>query len=90
MSKEIAGNVIKRLSADERRVMELATVQLAMAEGDKGIVVEKHMKVPPSTFRSLNARGLAKGRPDAKTRIMPLTSLGVTVNEMLVGETVDG
>lgn len=88
MSKEIAGNIIKRLSADERRVLELRTVQLPILDGDKGLLIEKHMKVPASTMRSLQARGLTKGKLDPKTRIIRLTGLGVAVNEMLVSEEV--
>jgi len=85
MNKEIVNRIIARLGENERRVMALSTVQLPMRmlDGVKGIVVETHMKVPSSTFKSLMARNLAAAKPDKASRIMPLTSLGVQVNEAL-------
>lgn len=80
---ELVDRIIARLSDDERRVMAKPTVQLAMLDGMKGITIEKHDKVPTATIHSLNARNLAAGKRDARTGIMPLSSLGEQVNEVL-------
>jgi len=85
MNKAIVDSITARLGEDERRVMGLATVQLPMTalDGVKGIVVETSMKVRAPTFRSLMARNLITRGPDKASRVMPLTSLGVQVNEAL-------
>lgn len=81
---QLVERIIPRLSADERRVMALPTVQLAMLGGDKGITIERHEKVPSTTIKSLKVRGLVRAGIDAKSRVMPLSSLGVQINEALV------
>ena len=81
---DIAARIIPRLSHDERRIMAMPTVQLAMLGCDKGITVELHDKVPNTTIKSLIARGLARSNIDRKSRVMPLSELGVRVNEVLV------
>lgn len=83
MNTEIVDRIIARFSAEERRVMSMPTVQLAMLDGKKGITIEKHDAVPASTLLSLKTRNLAAGKRAAKTGILPLTMLGEAVVERL-------
>jgi len=85
----LAERVIPRLSQDELRVMAMPTIQLAMLGGDKGITIERRAKVPAATVKSLIARGLVKSKIDGSSRVMPLSSLGVQVNEILTGLEAD-
>lgn len=78
---ELVERIILRLSEDEKRVLGSRFVQLTMEGGDIGITIETHDKVPPSTIKSLIARGLAKAKPDKRTGIMPLTGFGVKIAE---------
>jgi hypothetical protein len=81
---ELIERILPRLSEDERRVLSLPTIQLAMLGGAKGVTVERHQKVPGTTIRSLKARGLVRAGIDTKSRTMPLSDLGVRINEALV------
>ena len=80
---ELVDRIIPRLSADERRVLTMPTIQLAMLGGNKGITIEKHQKVPASTYKSLKARGIAKAARHPQSGIMPLTTFGEQVVEAL-------
>ena len=80
---ELIERIIPRLSDDERKVLTLPTIQLAMLDGVKGITIEKHHKIPAATYRSLKARGIAAGGRHNASGIMPLTSFGERVVEAL-------
>jgi hypothetical protein len=73
---ELIERTIPRLSENERMVLTLPTIQLSMLGGSKGITIEKRNNVPMATYKSLMARGIAKGPRNAVTGIMPLTPLG--------------
>jgi len=81
--------IIPRLSIDERKVLSLPSIQLAMLGGSKGITIEKRHNIPSSTYRSLMARGIAKGPRNATTGIMPLTVFGEQVVQALGPSTAD-
>ena len=80
---ELIERIIPRLSENERFVLSLPTIQLAMLDGDKGITIEKHHKIPASTYKSLKARGIAKAARHNISGIMPLTPFGEQVVEAL-------
>ena len=80
---ELIERIIPRLSEDERKVLSLPTIQLSMLGGSQGITIEKHQKVPDSTYKSLVARGIAKSKRNATTGIMPLTQLGEALSAVL-------
>lgn len=80
---ELIERIIPRLSEDERRVLTMPTIQLAMLGGTRGITIERHQKVPASTYKSLQARGIARGARNGTTGIMPLTDFGEKVVEAL-------
>lgn len=80
---ELMERMIPRLSDEERRIMSLPTVQLAMLDCTKGVLIENREKAAPSTMRSLRARGLALRGRDAKSGVMPLTKFGERMAEYL-------
>lgn len=80
---ELIERILPRLSDDERRVLSMPTIQLAMLGGTKGVTIERHQKVPASTYKSLKARGIAAGGRNGTTGIMPLTEFGEKVVEAL-------
>jgi hypothetical protein len=86
---ELVQRIIPRLSEDERKVLSLPTIQLAMLGGAKGITIEKHHKIAAATYRSLKARGIAKAARNTKSGIMPLTPFGEQVVEAMGPSTAD-
>jgi hypothetical protein len=90
MNNNLIDSIIARLSTDERRIMALPNVQLATDVGDKGITIEKHHELTHATVKSLLARHLIKGKPDKRSGVMPLTMMGIAVNEQLVEKVAVG
>jgi hypothetical protein len=86
---ELTDRIIPRLSEAERKVLSLPTIQLSMLGGSKGVTIEKHHQIPASTYKSLIARGIAKGKRHPSSGIMPLTALGEQVVEALGPSTAD-
>jgi hypothetical protein len=80
---ELIERTIPRLSENERMVLTLPTIQLSMLGGTKGITIEKHHKVPTSTYKSLKARGIAAGLRHPASGIMPLTMFGEQIVAVL-------
>lgn len=86
---ELIERIIPRLSENERKVLTLPTIQLSMLGGSKGITIERHHQIPASTYKSLLARGIAKGKRHPSSGIMPLTPFGEQVVEVLGPSTDD-
>jgi hypothetical protein len=86
---ELIERIIPRLSDDERRVLTMPTIQLAMLGGSRGITIERHHKVPSSTYKSLMARGITRGPRNGTTGIVPLTEFGERVVQELGPSTAD-
>jgi hypothetical protein len=86
---ELIERIIPRLSEDERRVLSMPTIQLSMLGGTKGITIERHQKIPASTYKSLKARGIAAGGRNGSSGIMPLTEFGEKVIDVLGPSTAD-